>query len=79
MTDTTVLDQLDLRACHTFIAGSREEEANVLSALYAKNCGHEFAYARVFNTKFMPLLDAVGVIPIADFTHGSGVYEGGYP
>lgn len=64
MTDTQVLDQLDLQHCHTFIAGSREEEANVLSALYAKNCGAQFAYARVFNTKFMPLLDVVGVIPL---------------
>lgn len=64
MTDTQMLDQLDLPHCHTFIAGSREEEANVLSALYAKNCGATHAYARVFNTKFMPLLDVVGVKPL---------------
>ena len=64
MTDTTILDQLELGTCHTFVAGSREEEANVLSALYAKNCEAKFAYARVFDTKFMPLLGAVGVIPL---------------
>lgn len=64
MTDTEVLDQLDLGHCHTFIAGSREEEANVLAALYAKNNGAQHVYARVFETKFMSLLEAVGVIPI---------------
>ena len=64
ITDTAVLDQLNLETCHTFIAGSRGQEANVLSALYARNSGAQAAYARVFDTKFMPLLDAVGVIPI---------------
>lgn len=64
ITDTDVLDQLDLENCHTFIAGSREEEANVLSALYAKNKGVQNACARVFETKFIPLLDSVGVTPI---------------
>jgi trk system potassium uptake protein TrkA len=64
ITDTDVLDQLDLPNCHTFIAGSRGEEANVLSALYAKNKGVQNACARVFETKFIPLLESVGVIPI---------------
>jgi trk system potassium uptake protein TrkA len=64
ITDTGVLDQLDLERCHTFVAGSREEEANVLSALYAKNKGTKHAYARIFETKFMPLLESVGVVPI---------------
>lgn len=64
ITDTDVLDQLDLPSCHTFIAGSREEEANVLSALYAKNKGAQHACARVFETKFIPLLESVGVTPI---------------
>ena len=64
ITDTDVLDQLDLANCHTFVAGSREEEANVLSALYAKNKGALNACARVFETKFIPLLDSVGVTPI---------------
>jgi trk system potassium uptake protein TrkA len=64
ITDTDVLDQLDLANCHTFIAGSREEEANVLSALYAKNKGAQNACARVFETNFIPLLESVGVTPI---------------
>jgi Trk K+ transport system NAD-binding subunit len=64
ITDTDVLDQLDLQNCHTFIAGSREEEANVLSALYAKSKGVQNACARVFETKFIPLLESVGVTPI---------------
>ena len=64
ITDTDVLDQLDLPNCHTFIAGSREEEVNVLSALYAKNKGAQNACARVFETKFIPLLESVGVTPI---------------
>ena len=64
ITDTDVLDQLDLANCHTFIAGSREEEANVLSALYAKNKGAQNACARVFETKFIALLESVGVTPI---------------
>ena len=64
ITDTDVLDQLDLENCHTFIAGSREEEANVLSALYAKNKGAQNACARVFESKFIALLESVGVTPI---------------
>jgi trk system potassium uptake protein TrkA len=64
ITDTGVLDQLDLPNCHTFVAGSREEEANVLSALYAKNKGARNACARVFEKKFIPLLESVGVTPI---------------
>ena len=62
--DTEVLDQLDLAHCHTFIASSREDQANVLSALYAKNKGAQHVYARVLETKFMPLLNAVGITPI---------------
>jgi trk system potassium uptake protein TrkA len=64
ITDTAVLDQLDLEHCHTFVAGSREDQANVLCALYAKNMGAHHVYARVFETKFMPLMDSVGITPI---------------
>lgn len=64
ITDTDVLDQLDLADCHTFVAGSREEEANVLSALYAKNKGARNVYARVFEVKLRHLLDSVGIKPI---------------
>ncbi len=62
--DTQVLDQLDLEHCHIFIASSREDQANVLSALYAQNQGAQHVYARVLETKFMPLLNAVGITPI---------------
>jgi Trk K+ transport system NAD-binding subunit len=64
ITDTDVLDQLDLADCHTFIAGSEEEEANVLSALYAKDKGAQHVYARVFDAKLSPLLESVGIQPI---------------
>lgn len=64
LTDTRILDQLDLDHCHTFVAGSRETEANVLSALYAKTKGAQHVYARVFEAKFMPLLESLGIIPI---------------
>jgi len=64
MTDTAVLDQLDLENCHTFIAGSREDESNILSALYAWNKGTQHVYARVFEPKFSPLLESVGISPI---------------
>jgi trk system potassium uptake protein TrkA len=64
LTDTEVLDQLDLDRCHTFVAGSREDQANVLSALYAKNKGAQNVYARVFETKFMQLLESVGITPL---------------
>jgi trk system potassium uptake protein TrkA len=64
ITDTDVLDQLDLANCHTFIAGSREDELNVLSALYARNQGAQNVYARVFEIKFSVLLESVGVTPI---------------
>ncbi len=62
--DTEVLDQLDLAHCHTFIASSREDQANVLSALYAQNQGAQHIYARVLEPKFTPLLNAVGITPI---------------
>jgi trk system potassium uptake protein TrkA len=64
ITDTEVLDQLELDACHTFVAGSREDEANVLSALYAKNHGAQHVYARIFETKLAPLLESLGVLPV---------------
>jgi trk system potassium uptake protein TrkA len=64
ITDTNVLDQLDLPRCHTFVSGSREDQANVLSALYAKNKGAQHVYARVFEVKFVPLLESLGIIPI---------------
>ena len=64
ITDTAVLDQLDLENCHTFVAGSREDQSNVLCALYARNKGARHVYARVFEIKFMPLLESVGITPI---------------
>ncbi|MBN1584268.1 MAG: TrkA family potassium uptake protein [Anaerolineae bacterium] len=64
ITDTDMLDQLDLAHCHTFVAGSREDQVNVLSALYARNQGAQHVYARVFEIKFGALLESVGVIPI---------------
>jgi trk system potassium uptake protein TrkA len=64
LTDTAVLDQLDLDRCQTFVAGSREGEANVLSGLYAKTKGARHVYARVFEAKFIPLLDSLGIVPI---------------
>jgi len=64
ITDTDVLDQLDLADCHAFVAGSEEEEANVLSALYAKDKGAQHVYARVFDAKLNPLLESVGILPI---------------
>jgi len=64
ITDTTVLDQLNLKECHTFVAGSREDQANVLCALYAKNQGAQRVYARVLETKLSPLLESVGITPI---------------
>jgi Trk K+ transport system NAD-binding subunit len=64
LTDTAVLDQLDLDRCHTFVAGSREGESNVLSSLYAKTKGAQHVYARIFEDKFIPLLDSLGIVPI---------------
>jgi trk system potassium uptake protein TrkA len=64
ITDTDVLDQLNLADCHTFVAGSEEEEANVLSALYAKNKGARNVHARVFEAKLGPLLESAGITPI---------------
>jgi trk system potassium uptake protein TrkA len=73
LTNTDVLDQLDLENCHTFIAGSREDEANVLSALYARNKGALNVYARIFETKFMQLLESVGIVPIQT-SHTAAAY-----
>jgi trk system potassium uptake protein TrkA len=64
ITDIEILDQLNLAQCHTFVAGSREDEANVLSALYAKNNGARYVYARVFEIKLVPLLESLGIVPI---------------
>ncbi|MCJ7735708.1 MAG: NAD-binding protein [Anaerolineae bacterium] len=64
ITDITVLDQLNMAECRTFVAGSREDEANVLCTLYAKNQGAEKVYARVLETKLSPLLESVGITPI---------------
>jgi len=64
ITDTTVLDQLNLAECYTFVAGSREDQANVLCALYAKNQGAKHVYARVLETKLSPLLESAGITPI---------------
>jgi trk system potassium uptake protein TrkA len=72
ITDTDVLDQLDLADCHTFVAGSEEEEANVLSALYAKNKGARNVYARVYDEKLTHLLESVGIHPVVTSTTAAG-------
>lgn len=64
ITDAAVLDDLGLADCHTFIAGSGQDEGNVLSALYAKARGAENVYARVQEAKLMSLLESLGVTPI---------------
>ena len=64
ITDTSVLDQLDLPNCHTFVSGSRQDQANVLSALYARNKGARHVYARVFEVQFVPLLESLDINPI---------------
>jgi Trk K+ transport system NAD-binding subunit len=64
ITDTKVLDQLHLASCHTFVAGSRQDEANVLSALYAKNNGAQHVYARIFEIKLVSVLESLGITPI---------------
>lgn len=63
-TDTDVLDQLDLAHCSAFIAATREDEPNILAALYAKQRGAERAFARVFHAEFMPLVSSLGVTPL---------------
>lgn len=64
VTDTGVLDQLDLAHCSAFIASSREDEPNILAALYAKQHGAQHSFARVFNAEFMPLVSSLGVTPL---------------
>jgi trk system potassium uptake protein TrkA len=61
ITDTAVLDQLDLDRCDAFIAGSRDGEANVLAALYAKQQGVQRVYARIFEAKLTSMLSSLGV------------------
>lgn len=64
ITDTAVLDQLELAECHTVVIGSKEERANIMAALYAKNEGAQHVYARVFEEKVSKLLESLGVTPI---------------
>jgi Trk K+ transport system NAD-binding subunit len=64
ITDTDVLDQLTLETWDIFVAGSRQDEANVLSALYAKNKGARAVYARVFESKLIPLLESIGITAV---------------
>ncbi len=64
ITDTDVLDQLDLPACDAFIAGSRDDERNVLAALYAKNQGVPHVYARIVDAKLCSLLRSLDITPI---------------
>jgi len=64
ITDTAVLDQLDLSRCAAFIASSREDEANIMAALYAKQCGVPITYARVFQPELMSLVASLGVTPL---------------
>ena len=64
ITDTKVLDQLDLAQCHTVVIGSKEERTNIMAALYAKKEGAHNVYARVFEEKVSNLLESLGVTPI---------------
>jgi trk system potassium uptake protein len=73
ITDTGVLDQLDLPHCSAFIASSREDEPNILAALYAKQHGAERSFARVFNVEFMPLVSSLGVMPLQT-SHTAAAY-----
>ena len=68
ITDTVILDGLDLARCAAFIASSREDEANIMAALYAKQKGVERAYARVFQPELMPLVSSLGVTPLQTST-----------
>jgi len=43
---------------------SRDDEANVLCALYAKNQGTQRVYARVLEVGLSPLLESLGIVPI---------------
>ena len=73
VTDTGVLDQLDLAHCSAFIASSREDEPNILAALYAKQHGAQRSFARVFNVEFMPLVSSLGVTPLQT-SHTAAAY-----
>lgn len=64
ITDTEVLDQLSLEQCAVFVAASREDETNILSALYAKQQGVPRVFARVFQPEFMSLVASLGVTPL---------------
>lgn len=64
ITDTDVLDQLNLPRCDTFVAGSTEDEHNVLAALYAKNQGVTHVYARILDVKLRSLLRSLGITPV---------------
>ena len=73
VTDTEVLDQLDLTHCSAFIASSREDEPNILAALYAKQHGAQRSFARLFNAEFMPLVSSLGVTPLQT-SHTAAAY-----
>jgi Trk K+ transport system NAD-binding subunit len=64
ITDAEVLDELDLENCHTFVAGSRQDEDNVLGALYAKKRGATHVWARIMQPKLIPLLTSLGIKPV---------------
>jgi Trk K+ transport system NAD-binding subunit len=64
ITDAETLDELELASCHSFVAGSRQDEDNVLSALYAKNKGAKHVRARIQQPKLIPLLTSLGITPI---------------
>lgn len=64
MTDPSILTQLHLDDCHTFVAGSRAEEANILSALFARENGVAHVYARIFDGRLRAMLESMRIIPI---------------
>ena len=64
ITDTEILDQLNLSTCDTFVAGSGEDGHNVLAALYAKKQGVPHVYARIFDVKLCALLRSLEITPV---------------
>jgi len=61
LTDVELLEELPLDSCEIFVAGSKEERNNVLSAMYAKNAGSKRVFARIFSPKLENLLHSIGI------------------
>lgn len=61
LTNVELLEELPLDTCDIFVAGSKEERSNVLSAMYAKNAGSKRVFARIFSPKLENLLKSIGI------------------